>query len=81
MNCPLCAFPERPHSLPLVSVRLPRLKVNMATVLAVSPLALSGLLVCGGAQPPIDTLTPRHRLSDFSQSHSVGTCCWPALDY
>lgn len=40
-------FPERPHSLLLRSVRLPRLKqcskVNIATVLAPSPLTLSAV--------------------------------------
>lgn len=53
MNCPLCPFPERPHSLVLRSVRLPRLKqgseVNIATVLAPAPLTLT--LTLGSPEP------------------------------
>lgn len=79
VNCPLCAFPERPHSLPLVSVRLPRLKVNMATVLAVSPLALWTFGLWGG--PASDRHAHPSAQVEWLQSepfcgHVLLACSW-----
>ena len=76
VNCPLCPLPERPHSLPLRSVRLPSVEVNIATVLAPSPhTARSRPCAPWGHSPGgSHTLTPQCRFTGSNQSISLSSC-------